>query len=111
MHTSATNGTSDTPQLLELSEAGGPAGAALKPRSPLLDIVTQVQVCVGETKMSVAELGGARTGQVLTLDRAVDAPVDLLLAGQVVARGVLVAVGEHFGVRLTEVPEPLTVSV
>jgi flagellar motor switch/type III secretory pathway protein FliN len=32
----------------------------------------------------------------------------VLLEGQVIARGTLVAAGDHFGVRITELPRPLT---
>jgi len=40
---------------------------------------------------------------VLTLDKTTRDPVDVLIDGKVVARGSLVAVGDHFGVRITEV--------
>jgi flagellar motor switch protein FliN/FliY len=73
----------------------------------LLDVKARLQVCVGEAVMTVGELTRAQVGQVVALDREVDAPVDLLLEGRVVARGQLVAVGEHFGIRLTELPLPL----
>ena len=38
----------------------------------------------------------------LKLDRPVDDPVDVMLDGHLVARGRLVAVGDEFGVQLTE---------
>jgi flagellar motor switch protein FliN/FliY len=63
---------------------------------------------VGTVEMTVGELLGAKEHQVLRLDAAVDQPVDVLLEGQVVARGVLVAVDDRFGVRITELPRPLT---
>jgi flagellar motor switch protein FliN/FliY len=59
--------------------------------------------------MTVGQLLAAREGQVLALDRSVDAPVDLLLEGKVVARGQLVAIDGSFGVRITELPLPLGV--
>lgn len=97
-------------QLLDLPHggelaAGAPALAPL--HSPLLDIKARLQVSVGEAVMTVGELGRAKLGQVLALDREVDADVDVMLEGRLVARGQLVAVGEHFGVRLTELPAPL----
>jgi flagellar motor switch protein FliN len=97
-------------QWIGLPEAVAPApGAArLTPaQNPLLDVKARLQVCVGEAVMTVGELTRAQVGQVVALDREVDAPVDLLLEGRVVARGQLVAVGEHFGIRLTELPLPL----
>jgi flagellar motor switch protein FliN/FliY len=41
----------------------------------------------------------------------VDQPVDVLLEGQVVARGVLVAVDDHFGIRITELPLSLDLPI
>jgi flagellar motor switch protein FliN len=72
-------------------------------RWPFLGSVkVQVSVRVGGTEASVAELVEMKQGAVLALDRLVDEPLDVLVDGHVVARGMLVAVGEHFGVRITE---------
>src|SRR5688572_7414685 len=65
-------------------------------------VKVQVSVRVGGAETSVAELLELQQGAVLTLDRLVDEPLDVLVDGHVVARGTLVAVGEHFGVRITE---------
>lgn len=97
-------------QWLELPEASSPSASAPKlpaTSSPLLGIKATVQVCVGEAVVSVKQLTESRVGQVIPLDREVDGVVDLLLNGQVVARGHLVAVGDNFGISLTELPEPL----
>lgn len=84
----------------------GPALTALG-RNPLLDVKARLQVCVGEAIMTVGELTQAPAGHVVALDREVDGLVDLTVEGKVVARGQLVAVGEYFGIRLTELPLPL----
>jgi flagellar motor switch protein FliN/FliY len=65
-----------------------------------------VAVRVGCAEISVAELAAMKAGGVITLDRLVEEPLDVLVDGHVVARGVLVAVGEHFGVRITEAMTP-----
>lgn len=77
------------------------------PSNPLHHVKTSLTVRVGTVDITVGELVNAKERQVLRLDQTVDQPVDILLAGQVVARGTLVAVGEHFGVRITELPRPL----
>ncbi|CAJ0822581.1 FliM/FliN family flagellar motor switch protein [Ralstonia flaminis] len=82
-------------------------GAVLQSTSPLLAVRARLEVCVGEVELTVGELLAAKDGHVLRLDRAVDQPVDIRLDGKVVARGLLVAVGESFAVRLTELPMPL----
>ncbi|PHV12889.1 flagellar motor switch protein FliN [Chitinimonas sp. BJB300] len=60
---------------------------------------------LGGTELSVGELMDMKENAVLPLDRLLDDPVDLLLDGHVVARGQLVAVGDSFGIRVTELPK------
>ena len=97
--------------LSELHPTGSDASANLpthvEENNPLHQVKTRLTVCVGAVELTVGELVGAREHQVLRLDRMVDQPVDVLLEGQVVARGTLVAVDDHFGVRITELPVPL----
>ncbi len=75
--------------------------------NPLHRVKAQLTVCVGTATITVGELMAAKAQQVLRLDSKVAHPVDLLLEGKVVARGQLVAVDEHFGVRITELPVDL----
>jgi flagellar motor switch protein FliN len=86
--------------LAELKSDGKPMlGSVL----PLLGSVkVRVSVRVGSSEVSVADLLGMEQGATLPLDRLVDEPLDVLVDDMVVARGSLVAVGEHFGVRITE---------
>jgi len=111
-----TSFSSDTPPhahriaLAELDQSADTAmtAAPLMPSfHPLHQVKTTLQVCVGAATVTVGELLGAKAQQVIVLDQAVDQPVDLILEGQVVARGQLVAVGDRFAVRLTELPLPL----
>jgi flagellar motor switch protein FliN/FliY len=70
---------------------------------PFLGAVkVKVAVRVGGADISVAKLLEMRQGSVLELDRLVDEPLDVLVDEHIVARGVLVAVGDRFGVRITE---------
>ncbi len=90
---------------LAMPELAATTGA---PSNPLHGIRTRLTVVLGSIELSVGELLGAREQQVLQLDRTLEQPVDVLLEGQVVARGTLVAVGDSFGVRITELPRALT---
>lgn len=87
--------------------AAASLGAAMH---PLHQVKARLQVCVGEVSVTVGELLAAQEHQVLRLERSLEQPVDLLLEGQVVARGQLVAVDGHFAVRITELPIPLQLS-
>ena len=93
--------------LSELHPAGGDAAAPLpahvEDTNPLHQVKATLSVCVG------SELLKARKDQVIALDSGVDEPVDLLLEGKVVARGQLVAIGDRFGVRITQLPQALKV--
>ncbi|WUR12432.1 FliM/FliN family flagellar motor switch protein [[Empedobacter] haloabium] len=96
--------------IIELSEfqhqSGGASGAAtaLGGNLHLLDSVpVKLTVAVGNVETTVAELLALKEASVLKIDRAADTPVDLLLNGNVVARGQLVAVDDNFGIRITEV--------
>ncbi|WP_116138502.1 FliM/FliN family flagellar motor switch protein [Trinickia diaoshuihuensis] len=75
--------------------------------NPLMHIKAAVTVCVGTAELKVGELMSAREEQVVRLDQSVESPVDLLVGGQVIARGTLVVIDGCFGVRLTELPRPL----
>jgi flagellar motor switch protein FliN/FliY len=70
---------------------------------PFLNAVkVRVSVRVGEAHTTVGELLDLKQGAVLPLDRLVDESMDIIVEGHVVARGMLVAIGDHFGVRITE---------
>lgn len=94
---------------VELSELhphvplGGPL---LPPRLGLFaGVKATVTVVAGSAASTVGELLSLKEGALLALDREVNAPFDVVLDGRVLARGQLVAVGDHFGLRVTEVCE------
>jgi flagellar motor switch protein FliN/FliY len=68
----------------------------------MASVKVRLAVRVGGAQISVAELLELRQGAVLPLDRLVEQPLDIVVDEHVVARGMLVAVGDHFGVRITE---------
>lgn len=92
------------PPVIHPADSGTPLRM---PVNPIHKVQTRLRVCIGNLDISVGELMTAKAGQVFQLDRAVDQPVDLLLEGEVVARGELVAVDDQFGIRITELPVDL----
>lgn len=81
------------------------AGAPILPSRLNLfaGVKASVSVVAGQADATVGELLALKEGAVLALDRQIDAPFDVVLDGRIFARGQLVAVGEHFGIRVTEV--------
>jgi flagellar motor switch protein FliN/FliY len=90
---------------LPILHAGGVnAQTRLGERLDLIEHVNvRVTVSLGETEIPISRLFSLAGGDVLALDREADAPVDIRVNERLVARGVLVAVGDQFGVRITEI--------
>lgn len=86
-----------------------PVGPALMgAHAGLLDSVTvSLSVLVGEARITLGELMSLKEAAVLKINRLVDAPVDVVINGNVVARGQLVVVDDNFGVRVTEIAASL----
>lgn len=97
-----------TAQFVELEELRPEVGGKhliVDPLQLIRTVRVPVKVVVGEGAIQVSQLESLSAGTVLTLDRDLNAPVDLVVEGQVVARGVIVAVGDKFGIQLTELSQ------
>jgi flagellar motor switch protein FliN/FliY len=79
--------------------------AALQPKD--MGLVGHVQVAmtaeVGTVTMSIEELFALSAGDVVRMNERVETPLTLLLNGKPVARGELLAVDDHFGIRILDV--------
>lgn len=97
------------PQHLDLPELHAPSGQGHSILSGNLDVIQNVKVKLsvrmGDAIVSIGELMSMKEEHILKLDAALDSPVDVLLEGNIVARGQLVAVDDNFGVRITELPK------
>ena len=93
---------------LEFEELRTNAGAGQALKAPGLgDVMLELRVELGRLELSLQSLVEAKIGDVHSLGVAVDAPVDLVVNGRVVGRGLLVAVGDEFGLQITEAPRAL----
>lgn len=108
-------GTESSVQIINLDEFDAVQKGQLADASPILKnlnpihaVKTRLQVFVGELEISVGELLSAKEHQVFTLKNSISEPIELVLEGQVVARGQLVAVDGHFAVKITDLPLPLS---
>jgi flagellar motor switch protein FliN len=72
----------------------------------LLDIELQASLRFGGREMLLSEILDMAPGDVVSLDRPVHAPVDLVVGDRIVARGEVVLVDGNYGLRVTEVAEP-----
>src|SRR6185312_14143246 len=89
---------------LALDHLDGPAGASeLGDLAAVLDVPVELTVEVGRTTMTIGETLAIGPGSIVSLNRAIGEPVDLLVNGKRIARGEVVAVDEEFGLRVTEI--------
>lgn len=91
-----------TDSKVAVSSNGAQAG---QPRlnTKVIDAVeVSIEAYLGAARMTVAELSALGAGSVVALDAALNADVELRLGGVLIGRGELVAVGDKFAVRITE---------
>jgi flagellar motor switch protein FliN len=69
----------------------------------VMDVPVEVSVEIGRRKMRIAEILRIGSGSVLELDKAAGEHLDIYVNNRIVARGEAVVVGDHYGVRLTEI--------
>ena len=72
----------------------------------LMDVPVHMTVEVGRKKMTIKELLSLTPGSVVTFDRAVTEPMDIMVNGTLVARGEVVSADGQFGLRLVDVVSP-----
>jgi flagellar motor switch protein FliN/FliY len=94
----------DLPALALPSPAERSNAGVLGERFDLIEHVkVKLSVTLGGAEMPLGKLFSLTAGDVVTLDRDVDAPVDIRMDGRLIARGHLVAAGDRFGVRISEI--------
>jgi flagellar motor switch protein FliN/FliY len=77
-----------------------------------LDLVMNVELNVtlrfGQRHLTLREVLDLTSGSVVELDRQVDEPVELLLNGEVIAKGEAVVIDGNYGLRVSEVLKPVS---
>lgn len=73
--------------------------------SVISSIDLSLDVYLGSAKLSVAELKELEENSVLELESSLNQSVELKLNGVSIAQGELVAVGDKFGVRITNLAQ------
>lgn len=69
----------------------------------IMSVPLQVSVEIGKTKKKIKEILEFTQGTIIELERQAGAPVDVIVNGQLVARGDVVVIEDNFGVRITEI--------
>ena len=89
--------------LLGSAAAGEQTGSAVE---RILDLPLTIHVELGHRRMRVDDLLQVAVGSVLELETAAGAPLGIYANHTLIAQGEAVVVGEHYGVRVTEILTP-----
>ena len=73
----------------------------------VMDVELNVTLRFGQRQLTLREMLELTIGSVVELDRQVEEPVELLLEGKVIARGEAVVIDGNYGLRVTEVSQPI----
>lgn len=69
----------------------------------LMNIPLNVTVELGSTSKKVKEILEFQQGTIIELERQAGAPVDIIVNGNLIAKGDVVVIGDNFAVRITEI--------
>jgi flagellar motor switch protein FliN/FliY len=73
-----------------------------------MDVELHVTLRFGQRQLTLREVMDLTSGSVVELDRQVEEPIELLLNGMVIARGEAVVIDGNYGLRVTEVSQPVS---
>lgn len=69
----------------------------------IMNVPLNVCVEIGKTKRKLKDVLNFNNGTVIELDKAAEAPVDIIVNGQLIARGEVVVIDDNFGVKISEI--------
>lgn len=73
----------------------------------VMDVELNVSLRFGQRQLPLREVLELASGSIIELDKMVDEPVELYLDGKLIARGEAVVVDGNYGLRVTEIPQPI----
>lgn len=69
----------------------------------LMDVPLQISVEIGSAKRKVKDILEFTQGTIIELERQAGAPVDIIVNGNLIAKGDVVVIDDNFAVRITEI--------
>lgn len=101
----------DSDDAEEVKAGEGEEGQAeindLKQMEFLLDVPLNVSVELGRSQIVLRELLQIGQGSVLELEKLAGEPLEVLVNERLVSKGEVVVVNEKYGIRLTDIIDPL----
>ncbi len=85
---------------------GGVQDAMPRGMDIIMDIPLDVSVELGRVQMLIKDVLELATGSIVELERVAGEPIDLMVNGQLIAKGEVVVIEDNFGIRITEIVSP-----
>ncbi len=103
-----TMGANPNVQSVQFPALGGGVPAADQGNIGLLmDVYMEMTVELGRTRKLIRDILGMGEGTIIELDKLAGEPVDILVNHKLIAKGEVVVIDENFGVRVTEIVDPM----
>jgi flagellar motor switch protein FliN len=96
-----------SPSAGDRMDSPGAASTQAYNLSLVMDVELNASLRFGKRQLSLRDVLELGSGSVVELDRLVDEPVELYLDGKLIARGEAVVVDGNYGLRVTEIPQPV----
>ena len=68
-----------------------------------MNVPLDVTIEIGQAKRRIKEIMGFAQGTVIELEKQAGAPVDIIVNGNLIAKGDVVVIDDNFAVRITEI--------
>lgn len=89
---------------MDYAELGGADTMGERASIELLkDVPMEITVVLGKARMRVGDVLTLGPGSIVELDRLAGEPVDVMVNGRLIAKGEVVVIDEHFGIRIGEI--------
>ncbi len=89
---------------VEFADLGGqPSSKEKSPIDFLMDVSMEVAVELGRTKKRVNEILELGRGAIIELNKLAGEPLDIMVNQKLIAKGEVVVIDEHFGIRVVEI--------
>ncbi len=69
----------------------------------VLDVTVPVTARVGAVRKTISDVVDLVPGSIIDLERSASEPIDIVVGDKLIARGEIVVVDEHYGIRVVEV--------
>ena len=91
------------PDFAHQAPSGVPLGEDGSNLNLIMNVPLSISVELGKAKKKIRDIMDFSQGTVLELEKQAGAPVDVVVNGQLIARGDVVVIDDNFGVRITEI--------